>query len=97
MNQEINKDVYDINTQCTLCVCPPGNHILFHLCPILENNPICKDCCLVSCLKDDIAVKFSQVIGKTITLEEINAVCKSCGKNYGKQNPELAKQLEQKF
>lgn len=97
MNQEQNKELYDFETQCSLCVCIPATHILFHSCPILENNPICKDCCLISCLKDDIAIKFSQALGKEITLEQVNEVCKQCGKNYGKQNPELAKKLENEF
>jgi hypothetical protein len=97
MTNEPNKEVYDLESVCTLCVCSPANHILFWPCPILSNEKICTDCCQVSCLKDDIAIKFSQALGKEITLEEVNKACQSCGKNYGKQNPELAKRLENEF
>ena len=94
MNKEQNNDLYDFDTQCTLCVCVPGNHLKFFSCPILENNPISTDCCLIGCLKNDAAEKFSKATGKEITLEQMNEICKQCGQNYGVQNEELAKKLE---
>jgi len=86
--------VYDTETICTMCQCKEGTHALFNSCPIMDNNPICHDCCLIGCLKDDIALQFSNTTGKQLTLEQVNEACKACGKNYAKQNPELAKKLE---
>lgn len=64
----------------------------------MNGFPICAtDCCMIECLKPTIAEKFSKVIGKEITLDEVNGACKNCGKNYGKQNTELARKLEQEF
>src|SRR5579863_9676527 len=97
MNPELNPNLnlYDADSICCLCECAEGNHLLFNSCPILDNNPICHDCCVISCLKNDIAEKFSKVVGKDITLDEVNKICQDCGLNYGKQNEELAKKLEQ--
>jgi len=100
MTPETNKDLdlYDFNTVCTMCECQPGTHVIFNSCPIMDGFPICAtDCCMIECLKPTIAEKFSKVIGKEITLENVNEACKNCGKNYAKQNPELAKQLENEF
>jgi hypothetical protein len=88
------KDPYDFETICTLCTCVEKTHAIFWKCPILDNNPICGECCQVGCLKNNIAGKFSKALGKDISLEDINKACTDCGRNYAKQNEELAKQLE---
>lgn len=91
----VDKDAYDFQTVCTLCQCAEGTHIQFHSCPILEDNPICStDCCIVACLKTDVAIRFSQVLGRNVSLEQVNEACKKCGRNYACQNEKLAKEME---
>ena len=89
-----DKDPYDFETICTLCTCVEKTHAIFWKCPILDNNPICGECCQIGCLKSDIAERFSKVLEKEITIEEVNEACKKCGKNYACQNPDLAKKIE---
>lgn len=61
----------------------------------MKEKKICQECCYLDLLKDGVEKKFSEKLGRPISIEEINSECKACGKNYAKQNQRLADDIEQ--
>jgi hypothetical protein len=95
MDQQIINDTFGQEQHiCSFCGCPAGNHLIFFKCPLFELNPICQEDCQISMLKDDVDVQVSAKLGKPITKELINSICRSCGMNNACQNADLAKKLE---
>lgn len=87
----------DKKPTCCLCECQQGVHILFWKCPLFMGEDICGECCQVDALRPNVAEKFSEKLGRPISLEEINEQCRQCGKNYAKQNEDLANKTEGGF
>jgi hypothetical protein len=79
---------------CCLCECDPKVHLCYFKCPIFEQNDICADCCLLDALRPGIEKKFSEKLGREITREEIDKMCKECGRNHATEDGPLAIELE---
>lgn len=95
MNQQIINDTFEEEPHiCVFCECPQKNHLIFYNCPLFSGHPICRDCCMVDMMKDDIDVKVSAKLGNPIDKQTINSICSSCGMNNACQNAELVKQIE---
>lgn len=94
---EDNQTTYSFKKEdeftCVSCECIPEMHISGWKCPIFDNETICSECCLVETLQSDVDVKFSTKLGKTITKEEINKICKDCGRNNATQDVKLSPAL----
>lgn len=82
------------NHTCCLCECPKNYHIVYWKCPLFDNELICGECCQIGCLRKDIDKRFSEKLGRKITIDEINETCGKCQKNYGFQDEQLADDLE---
>jgi hypothetical protein len=95
MDPRIINDTFEKEQHlCSKCECQSGNHLVFFKCPLFELNPICRDCCLIDMMKDDVDVQISTKLGKPVTKEFINQTCKNCGMNNASQNQKLAEELE---
>src|SRR5216684_2021004 len=95
MNPKIINDTFEKDPHiCSFCNCLKGNHLVFHRCPLFENNPICQEDCKISMMKDDVDIQVSAKLGRPITKEFINQTCRNCGLNNAYQNNELALKLE---
>ena len=79
---------------CCLCECDPKVHLVYFKCPIFEQNDICADCCLLDALRPGAEKKFSEKLGREITREEMNKMCKECGRNHAVEDGQLAIELE---
>jgi len=79
MDSRIINDTFEKEQHiCAMCECLAGNHLIFHYCLLFENNPVCQDC-VVDLLAEDAPTKVSTKLGRVITKEEIDAVCRQCG------------------
>ena len=95
MDPRIINDTFEQEPHiCSICECPPSNHLIFHICPLMENTFICQEDCHISMMKDDIEAQISAKLGRPITKEFINQTCKNCGLNNACQNQKLADSLE---
>jgi hypothetical protein len=95
MDPKIINDTFEKEPHiCSNCECPIGNHLIFFSCPLFSGNPICRDCCMIDMMKDDVDVKVSAKLGNPIDKKIINSICFSCGMNNACQNADLAKKLE---
>ena len=79
---------------CCLCECDPSVHVCFFKCPIFDKELICSECCLMDALRSGIDEKFSEKLGRKITREEINALCRDCGRNHAIEDSALADELD---
>lgn len=79
---------------CCLCECDPRVHVCFFKCPIFDKELICSECCLTDVLRSNIEKKFSEKLGRMITREEINSLCKACGRNHAVEDSALADKLD---
>jgi hypothetical protein len=95
MDPRIINDAFEKEPHiCAFCECIKGNHLVFHRCPLFENNPICEEDCRISMMKEDVEAQVSAKLGKPVTKEFINQTCKNCGLNNACQNQKLAEKLE---
>jgi hypothetical protein len=95
MDPRIINDVFEKTLHiCSMCECPQNNHLIFHNCPLFENNPICQEDCQISMMKDDIDIQVSTKLGKPVTKEYINQTCRNCGLNNACQNQDLVNKIE---
>jgi hypothetical protein len=78
-----------------MCECPPEAHFVGWACPLFQQEWICGSCCQIECLRTGVEKRFSEKLGRELTREELDASCKSCGKNYAKINDDLADRMEQ--
>jgi hypothetical protein len=96
MDQRIINDTFGQEQHiCSMCECPKGNHLIFHICPLFDGTTICQEDCQISMMKDDIDLQVSAKLGRPVTKEFINQMCKNCGLNNACQNKDLANKLEQ--
>src|SRR5579859_6554807 len=95
MDPKIINDTFEKDPHiCSMCECQAGNHLVFFSCPLFSGNPICRDCCMVDMMKDDVDIKVSAKLGNPIDKQTINSICRSCGMNNACQNPELVRKIE---
>jgi hypothetical protein len=95
MDPRIINDAFEKTPHlCSVCECGYGNHLIYYRCPLMEGNPICQDCCHLDMMKDDVDVKISAKLGRTVTKEFINETCKNCGLNNACQNQDLVKKIQ---
>lgn len=95
MGTQIINDTFEKDPHiCSMCECPQNNHLVFYECPLFSGNPICRDCCLIDLMKDDVDIKVSAKLGNPIDKQTINSICFSCGMNNACQNNDLAKKIE---
>jgi len=92
-------EFYDIKKNshectCVLCECnDPKAHVCYWNCPIFENYKICATCCMIDTLRPGAEKKFSEKLGREITREEINAMCRKCGRNHAIESDEIADKI----
>jgi hypothetical protein len=95
MDSRIINDTFEKEQHiCSFCDCPKGNHLIYHRCPLFESNPICREDCQISMMRDDVDVQVSAKLGRPVTKEFINQTCKECGMNNACQNQPRAEQIE---
>jgi len=95
MDPKIINDTFEKDPHiCSMCECSPGNHLIFHACPLFSGHPICQEDCQISMMKEDVDVKVSAKLGNSIDKQTINSICRSCGLNNACQNQSLAEKIE---
>lgn len=62
---------------CSLCECSVNVHVYFYTCSLLDKEKICVDCCHTDIPTDEVIPKLKD-LGKEITREEIDEICKEC-------------------
>jgi hypothetical protein len=65
---------------CIYCHCKDEKND-YRECVLLDNQIICDICCNYQIGSNNSVVMIKRLINKNITLDEIKAICRKCGKS----------------
>lgn len=73
--------------QCSWCLAKEKPHSHYRECPLFQDNMVCEICCdeALNYKNEDGTLEVIDIIleatGKTMTNQEVIAICHKCGKN----------------